>query len=72
MTCNGTCIKFKADKPCCNSGRYATGQKRCSVCAIFVKWDGNSCPCCNFSLRTKPRNTNNRIQLQKVNSIKRM
>jgi len=72
MTCNGTCIKFKAERPRSNSGRYATGQKRCSVCAIYIKWDGNSCPCCNFSLRTKPRNTNNRIQLQKVNSIKRI
>ncbi len=71
MTCNGTCVKYKATRPGF-SGRYATGQKRCSVCEIYIKWDGNNCPCCNFTLRTKPRNTNNRIQLQKVNLVKRI
>ena len=23
-----------------NSGRYATGQKRCQMCEMFIKWDG--------------------------------
>ena len=30
------------------------GQKRCSVCEIFIQWDGNPyCPCCNYKLRTR-------------------
>ena len=72
MTCNGTCVKYKATRPHGFAGRYATGQKRCSVCVIWIKWDGASCPCCNFTLRTKPRNTNNRIELQKVTLVRRI
>lgn len=55
MTCNGvTCLKIKALKPV-GIGRYASGQKRCQTCEIFVKWDGLYCPCCGYKLRTKPR-----------------
>jgi hypothetical protein len=25
-------------------GRYSTGQKRCQICEIFLKWDGLWCP----------------------------
>ena len=38
-------------------GRYAAGQKRCQVCAIYIRWDGIWCPCCGLRLRTKPRNS---------------
>jgi hypothetical protein len=38
------------------TGRYASGQKRCQGCQIFIKWDGLWCPCCSYRLRTKPRN----------------
>ena len=50
MPCKGICICHKA------SSRYATGQKRCQVCELFIKWDGLSCPCCGYKLRTRPRN----------------
>ena len=50
MPCKGVCIRHKA------SSRYATGQKRCQVCELFIKWNGLSCPCCGYKLRTKPRN----------------
>lgn len=73
MTCKGTCIKYKIKKPSASvDGRYESGQKRCSVCAVFVKWDGKRCPCCNFTLRTKPRNTKNRKQLQIIQMAKRI
>ncbi len=55
MTCKGTCIRFKAQKPV-GTGRYAIGQRRCQICAIFLKWEGVWCPCCGYRLRTKPRN----------------
>src|SRR5207237_8486454 len=55
MTCKGICIRHKAQKPV-GSGRYASGQKRCQICEIFIKWDGLWCPCCGYRLRTKPRN----------------
>lgn len=73
MTCKGGCIKYKATKPFNgNIGRYAIGQKRCSPCAIFINWDGLWCPCCKRVLRTKPRNTQNRIHLQEINLVKRI
>jgi hypothetical protein len=54
MTCKGICIRHKAQKPA-GSVRYATGQKRCQVCEIFIKWDGLWCPCCGYRVRTRPR-----------------
>ena len=73
MTCKGKCEKYKARKPSDSSlGRYATGQKHCSICALFIKWDGLWCPCCGHLLRTKPRNTINRQRLQEIKLIKRL
>ena len=45
------------------TGRYSTGQKRCQVCEIFVKWDGLFCPCCGYRLRTRPRNLKYKAKL---------
>jgi hypothetical protein len=46
------------------SGRYSTGQKRCQVCEIFLKWDGLWCPCCGYRLRTRPRNLKYKAKLR--------
>jgi len=54
MVCKGICNQHKA-KWSSHQYRYANGQKRCNVCAIFVQWDGFSCPCCGMLLRTRPR-----------------
>ena len=53
--CNGVCIQHKAYK-LEEGGRYANGQKRCQCCDIYINWDGIWCPCCNYRLRSKPRN----------------
>jgi hypothetical protein len=55
VICNGTCRRYKVTKPTDN-GRYMVGQKRCNSCAIFIRWDGIFCPCCNCRLRVSPRN----------------
>ena len=39
MVCKGICVRHKAMKPI-GIGRYSTGQKRCQICEIFLKWDG--------------------------------
>ena len=57
MVCKGTCTKYLAIKPSRNLTRYGVCQKRCSMCEIFVEWDGKMCPCCGYLLRTKPRAT---------------
>ena len=63
MTCKGICIRHKAQKPV-GSGRYASGQKRCQICEIFIKWDGLWCPCCGYRLRKKPRNLKYKAKLR--------
>ena len=54
MSCKGICIRHKASGPI-SSGRYATGQKRCQTCDLFMHWDGIFCPCCGCRLRVRPR-----------------
>lgn len=57
MSCKGICIRHRAQKPQTVSfGRYATGQKRCQTCDMFVHWDSLWCPCCGSRLRTHSRN----------------
>ena len=57
--CKGKCIQFKATKPA-NGDRYASGQYRCQVCEIYLMEQGVvdnvRCKCCNFQVRSKPRN----------------
>jgi hypothetical protein len=61
----GICIRHKAHKPV-GTGRYSTGQKRCQICEIFLKWDGLWCPCCGYRLRTKPRNLKYKSKLRAI------
>src|SRR6266496_904761 len=68
MTCKGICIRHKAQKPV-GSGRYATGQKRCQICELFIGWDGLWCPCCGYRLRTKPRNLKYKAKLRARNKV---
>ena len=54
MSCNGLCERYKAKRNHAIPSRYMEGQKRCSTCEIFIKWDENPyCPCCNYKLRTR-------------------
>src|SRR6266851_7577788 len=68
MTCKGICIRHKAHK-LVGAGRYSTGQKRCQICEIFLKWDGLWCPCCGYRLRTRPRNSKFKAELRTSNEI---
>jgi len=52
--CTGICPRYKAKKPV-GIGRYASGQKRCNPCEIYIWWNGKNCPCCGVRLRTMPR-----------------
>ncbi len=54
FVCKGFCDDFKGEKiP--NGSKYGYGQKRCSLCGIFMTVDGVRCPCCSSLLRTKAR-----------------
>lgn len=62
--CKGICINYLAEHPDLNtSGRYELGQKRCSSCEIFLKWDKQRCPCCSTILRVKPRGRKSKVKL---------
>ncbi|MDC0159407.1 hypothetical protein OAJ55_01835 [Candidatus Nitrosopelagicus sp.] len=63
MTCKGICSRYKAQKPV-GTGRYASGQRRCQICEIFINWEGLWCPCCGYRLRTKPRNLKYKAKLR--------
>jgi hypothetical protein len=69
MVCKGICIRHKALKPV-GDGRYATGQKRCQVCEVFLNWNGLWCPCCGYRLRTKPRNIKYKAKLHEDKKVK--
>ena len=66
MSCKGICTRHRAQRTSGFFGRYATGQKRCQICAIFMRWDGLWCPCCGCRVRTKPRNSKFKQKLKTV------
>ena len=53
--CKGFCDDFKSKK-IANGSKYQLGQKRCSLCSVFMTVQGFRCPCCSTRLRTKSRN----------------
>ena len=61
MSCKGICKRYQA-VGLSGGLRYATGQKRCSTCEIYIKWAGIHCPCCDFKLRNKPRRLQSKIK----------
>jgi len=63
MVCKGICHKYKATWGA-RQYRYATGQKRCNVCELFVNWDGSKCPCCGMLLRARPRSMKAKIYVK--------
>ena len=72
MTCKGICSRYKSGKPSGINNRYGIGQKRCSVCEVFMIWGGKHCPCCGYVLRTKPKGTQTRQNLMILQKIKRI
>ncbi len=69
MSCKGICERYKAKKPVA-LGRYTSGQKRCQICEIFIKWEGLWCPCCGYRLRTRPRNLKYKAKYQAMKNEK--
>jgi len=56
LCCKGSCIqknKFIVKKVVRGE---KNGFKRCSKCSIYIKWEGNHCPCCGVKLKTTPTN----------------
>lgn len=75
--CVGRCQAYKQSKPP-NKSRYSVGQVQCLICNVWLDYRGCHlkngskaksdslgmfCNCCNFRVRTKPRNTEYKNQL---------
>ena len=58
MSCNRICIRHKGSRG------YATGNKRCNHCNLYIKWDGLLCPCCGYKLRVGPRHSKFKAKLR--------
>jgi hypothetical protein len=58
MPCKGICIRHKGSRG------YATGNKRCNQCNLFIKWDESWCPCCGCRLRNGPRLFKHKVKLR--------
>jgi len=52
--CIAACTKYRAKKVF-GISRYIVGQKYCTLCDIFLNWDGMYCTCCSRQLRTRPK-----------------
>ena len=50
--CKGICDRFGTTGYL--TGWFRKGYKRCKQCAICIRTDGQSCPCCGCRLRCKP------------------
>jgi len=66
MVCKGYCLKLDVAKA--SLGRYALGYNYCSVCEIYLMWEGYFCPCCGFRLRTMPRKEKYKAKVREKNS----
>ncbi|WP_316505545.1 hypothetical protein [Nitrosopumilus sp.] len=65
MICKGKCDKMRNLKPK-NGKRYASGQKRCQICNLFVVCAELRCPCCNCMLRCKSRHHKSKESLEAI------
>jgi hypothetical protein len=63
MSCKGICTRHKT------TDRYATGNKRCQSCNLFIKWEGSWCPCCGCRLRTRPRHSKFKAKLREQKQV---
>ena len=59
ITCRGKCDQYKVCRVNTRGfrGYYLAGNKRCSVCCLYIRWEGNRCPCCNYPLRLNTRSS---------------
>ena len=55
--CKSKCELFKSIHP--HGMRYEDGEKRCTICQIYVRIEMIRCPCCGSVLRTKKRDKQN-------------
>ncbi|KAF6245492.1 hypothetical protein C6989_03430 [Nitrosopumilus sp. b2] len=59
--CKGICDTLKSTGIAMKL-KYQEGQKRCTLCEVFIDCKGNRCPCCRIRLRTKSRSSRSKLK----------
>lgn len=68
LTCKGSC-KIQHEVKNVVRGEK-NGFKRCSICSLYIKWEGVYCPCCGVKLKMSPINNKARKAYRERQSIK--
>ena len=71
--CRGICKQYKNHvKP--TDGNYYDKQEncRCSMCEMYMKWEGMFCPCCGYRVRRRPRSKEAAMKCQVQRGMKRI
>lgn len=61
-SCHGICQRLNIKSVTRIS--YDKGQKYCTHCGCFFKFEGVRCPCCSTVMRTKPRTRSAKLKQQ--------
>ena len=54
--CKGVCTNSEYETKKTVRGKLREEYRRCSVCCVFLKYQGIYCPCCGVRLKVSPRN----------------
>ena len=65
MACSDMCRQYKATRTFGGS-RYASGQKYCKTCAMFIRWDGVRCPCCGLQMKSSNRHLQYKTEIKRI------
>lgn len=73
-SCRNICNRFKNILNLRNGSYYQQNWEncRCSICNVYLKWDGIFCPCCGYRLRRRPRARISAIKCQVKRGMKRI
>ena len=54
--CKGVCTNSEYETKKTVRGKLREDYRRCSICCVFLKYEGIYCPCCGVRLKVSPRN----------------
>jgi len=67
LMCKGQChLKYNTKKVIRGE---KNGFKRCTICALYIKWEGLYCPCCGVKLKSSPTNNLARQRYREKNEM---
>ena len=71
-SCKGYCKDYENSYSRKKNFYHDSANCRCSICDIYLKWEGNYCPCCGYRVRRRPRGSHAAIKCQIQRGVKRI